>query len=789
MRTQLRPWLRTAFWMQAIAFALCACTDHHDGGAENGDGGPGFGNNAGKARSGKLPADGPHCTVSQATAEVPVSSVDKVDLLFVVDNSGSMSEEQAALREQFPRLLSILASGDPGAGREKFPAAKSVHLGVVSTDLGLVGISDIDKCNGLGDDGIMQNEPRLQNCKASYPRFLTFEAGLNTPIEVANDLACVAQLGTDGCGFEQQLEVALKALWPSADSRIKFLGDASNFGVLGHGDTENQGFLRSDPVQGLSALAIIMVTDEEDCSSQSTEHLTPPAFLDPRNPADVELLKQGLNVRCNFNQQNLFEVSRYINGFKALRPGNENLVMFSAIIGVPPETVSEQALENLRLEDVASRNQFYQNILNHALMQPVVETNNTPDPADDSMRPSCNTARGLAFPPRRIVEVARGFGPNGIVQSICQQDLGPAFDAIVAMIAQQLGAVCLPRPLARSAAGVVGCDVIWELPSPGQAPTGVPTDCGEAGWPFLLPVDAGTDNEIARGGKRCKVAQLAVRDAAIVPTKVDDVTHDEGWYYDDFSEDVQQGCKTIPQQRIAFSPNAKPPTGVTVKLQCLNQALTVEPTADAIEDQPMAGDFCENVQVNGEILTGDAACVVRLANGSTDSSLFCHPGLKACVTRCTSDDDCPKLWSCDDSPATLAASDGRAHCTATCSAGKRSADARKVGARCLPYAIPESGFDPREAYVEFNTPDCGGGICIVHGLDGDPLQGCVPTQNKKCASPAEVERSVYCSCRCDAPEGYAQCACPDGFSCVTALTQGGPDVSGGYCVRNDSVTR
>ena len=84
------------------------------------------------------------CLVSGVVAEIAVTNIDKVDLLFMVDNSGSMAQEQASLREQFPKLISVLASGDPGPGKEKFPPAKDLHLGVVSSDLGLVGINDID---------------------------------------------------------------------------------------------------------------------------------------------------------------------------------------------------------------------------------------------------------------------------------------------------------------------------------------------------------------------------------------------------------------------------------------------------------------------------------------------------------------------------------------------------------------------------------------------------------------------------------------------------------------------
>jgi hypothetical protein len=603
------------------------------------------------------------CLVSGVVAEIAVTNIDKVDLLFMVDNSGSMKEEQTSLRDQFPKLVGVLASGDPGMGKDKFPPAKDLHLGVVSSDLGLVGISDIKDCMGLGDDGIMQNEPRLQNCKASYPRFLTYNAGLNSPMDVANDFACVAMLGTDGCGFEQQLESPLKALWPGQDTRITFLGDVNGFGTMGHGDNENQGFLRNDPIMGLSLIAVIVVTDEEDCSSKDTTHFTPATYLDPNNPADAELLKQGLNVRCNANPQNLYKVDRYVEGFKALRPGNENLVIFAAIVGVPPETVSADVLSHLKLDDPASRQQFYDGILKHTLMQPVVDDQGTPDPADDTMKPSCNTARGLAYPPRRIVEVAQGFGENGIVQSICQEDFGPAIDAIIAIIAKQLGAVCLPRPLVRNAEGTVGCNVVWELPAPNMAPSGTPTECQAPNWPFLLPPEAGEETMNKRGGARCRVAQLAVQNNNFVATETDGVMFNNGWYYDDFSDDVKKECKTNPQQRIAFTPDAKPPTGVTVKLECLNETQSLAENRPNIQkDQPSIGDPCKDVMVNGSLMTGDPACAVRLQGNETDTRMFCHKDLNVCVLSCETDADCPAAWVCDNRDESVAAAGDRKFC-------------------------------------------------------------------------------------------------------------------------------
>ena len=102
----------------------------------------------------KLKALNP-CLVSGVVAKISVTNIDKIDMLFMVDNSGSMKEEQAALRAEFPNLISVLVTGDrDGDGNNDFPPAKNMHLGVVSSDLGLVGITGIDKCAMLGDDAV-----------------------------------------------------------------------------------------------------------------------------------------------------------------------------------------------------------------------------------------------------------------------------------------------------------------------------------------------------------------------------------------------------------------------------------------------------------------------------------------------------------------------------------------------------------------------------------------------------------------------------------------------------------
>jgi hypothetical protein len=369
--------------------------------------------------------------------------VRNLDLLFMVDNSGSMKEEQEALRREFPKMIRVLTTGDRNAdGQEDFPPIAELHLGVVSSDLGIVGVTSIDKCVGLGDNGVLENVPATTatGCKSEYPRFLTFEADVHNPDEVANDFACIASLGTTGCGFEQQLETTLKALWPSTDDRITFVGDAQGLGTKGQGDTENAGFLRPNRGADTSLVAVVMVTDEDDCSSSDLSHFIPPQEL----PADSPLVMQGLNVRCHLNPENKFPIKRYVDGLRWLRPDSENLVVFGAITGVPTNMVSASALSAVDFEDAASVAEFYDGILASPEMTEMIDDRTTAEPQDDQLKPSCtNGDAGRAFPPRRIVEVAKQFGKNSIVQSICQDDFGPAVDAIVVAITRAVKNACI----------------------------------------------------------------------------------------------------------------------------------------------------------------------------------------------------------------------------------------------------------------------------------------------------------------------------------------------------------
>ncbi len=530
------------------------------------------------------------CTVSGVTRRVKINNVDKVDLLFMVDNSNSMAEEQMNLAAQFPRMVNILATGDQnGDGIEDFPPVKSLQIGVVTSDMGTGGFI-VPTCAdaNLGNDGILrtQGNTSIGGCQASYPRFQLFEPE-NMPggaPQFANDVTCVANLGTNGCGFEQQLEAILKAVTPSG-SPLTFA-----MGSRGHADVMNAGFVRPD-----SLLAIIVVTDEDDCSA-----LNPDVF----NPQSAQF-PGDLNLRCfMYADAAVHPVQRYVDGLIDAR-GDEDLLIYAAITGIPERLVGAG----------------FDAILSDPDMQEM------PDPAMPTrLRPSCNRpGTGLAFPPKRIVQVAQGLearGSNGIVQSICVDDFTNALTNIIEKIASALGGACLPRPLVRDANNQVNCDVVEILPP--EIPN---CDTARGRMPDeQQPTEVDDMNGVRR---RCKILQIPSTPAGLVdPNGI-------GWFYDDFSEDVRMNtCSTQPQ-RISFSTGAEPQTGVEVRLECLQ---SVEGTGDQVTiGTPCAGGVVD-------CAAGNLGVEALGFNGG----LVCEPSSNTCQPGCMNNSNCAGGYVCHE---------------------------------------------------------------------------------------------------------------------------------------------
>ena len=396
------------------------------------------------------------CTLAGTSVAVRVTEVDSIDLLFMVDNSFSMIEEQGALISEIPRLVQVLATGDRNAdGVQDFRPLSSIQIGVVTSDMGIggVSISPAAHCGSLsGDDGVLLTEHGGDDptCLVAYPPFLEFLSDSDDPATLAQHAACLPTTGPNGCAFEQQLEAVLKALTP-ADSDVVFeqtRGGEVVRSTRGHGGAGvNGGFLRED-----SLLAIVMVTDEDDCSSEDVDlydiESASPIYPVPRS----ETGQPAPNLQCFAYRHVQYDVlKRYVSGFMALRPDFPSLVVFAAITGVAPDVLAANTTTTAVGGRTFATHDFGGMLASPSMAEVVVAPGYTLAPSCSRPNPDNPLSDNLASPPRRLVSVAEGVeqaGGHGVVASICQArdpdngdfraDFSPAVDRILSAIANAL---------------------------------------------------------------------------------------------------------------------------------------------------------------------------------------------------------------------------------------------------------------------------------------------------------------------------------------------------------------
>src|SRR3954468_7476631 len=161
------------------------------------------------------------------------SLVNKLDVLFMVDNSSSMAPLQNKLVAQFGSFMDPLkAVPTPDGSGTALP---DIHVAVISSDTG-PGTLQGPKFgpNWRGDQGQFQFQPHAP-CTTSplhtTPAQQTFlSASMNQTVtnfdgDISDAFGCIAALGDQGFGFEGQLKSVRWALDPFArpDTNVGFL--------------------------------------------------------------------------------------------------------------------------------------------------------------------------------------------------------------------------------------------------------------------------------------------------------------------------------------------------------------------------------------------------------------------------------------------------------------------------------------------------------------------------------------------------------------------------------------
>jgi hypothetical protein len=370
----------------------------------------------------------------------------QVDIVILVDNSGSMLEEQQILATQFFNLVNALV--DPARPPE-CRALDNVRIGVITSDMGLQSGESgnlpvpapvgVQSCPGLGDDAAFQVypggsaidiQPGVISCNdraTQCPQGWTCEniaadgvggcqppgggdgLGQSCPAmtgtwtetrasaknqDFAFQTACLADAGTDGCGFEQQLKALTVA------------------------SARAPGFLRENAL-----LALIVISDEEDCSLEDIAIFGAPEF----GTVDG-------NLACGRNAQYLYSSQDYRDQILALKGGREDKVVFAGIVGVPLGTQCE-GFGNA-IPDCLSHDRMQLTVVAETTSSGI--TGNYFAPACERYVPADSTDLEdqvtKARPGRRYVELAQAFGDMGYVSSICNEDWTAVMEEIAKLI-------------------------------------------------------------------------------------------------------------------------------------------------------------------------------------------------------------------------------------------------------------------------------------------------------------------------------------------------------------------
>ena len=157
----------------------------------------------------------------------PDASLDEcklVDLLFVIDNSNSMSAEQASVIASFDGFISGIQAN--------LDEANDYHVGVVTTDDYALNTA------GCRELGALVTASAAGVCGP-------WAAGnyISLADELAPAFTCAADVGGDGSTDEHQIDAALRAVGPA---------------LAGEGEC-NAGFIREDAL-----LVLVIISDEDD---------------------------------------------------------------------------------------------------------------------------------------------------------------------------------------------------------------------------------------------------------------------------------------------------------------------------------------------------------------------------------------------------------------------------------------------------------------------------------------------------------------------------------------------
>jgi len=340
---------------------------------------------------------------------IPVSA--DIDILFVIDNSGSTGDKQKNFADNFPKFVAAL---------DAFPSGRpNLHIAVVDTtvDIGVQGFSGCPSPDP-NDDGVFQNTPH-GTCTAPNGKFLSDIKNSMTGVRTTNftdplevELPCIAQIGANGCGFEAPLEAMRRALLPMGTPGAR---------------PENAGFIRDG-----AYLAVIFLTDEDDASVKDKTVFTltdsqvggrfdfrvQPLFA-YKCDQPISATQGGTYTNCTPRTDSYLQDPNFYDQFLSSVKDPAQIVV--AAIAAPPPGLKTNDVPTPQTAMPADSISTGQLILN-GVTQPL------------ALQPSCSTTingnPAIGRPAVRLGSFIKNFGDRGKFYTVCQGDYSAALTDI-----------------------------------------------------------------------------------------------------------------------------------------------------------------------------------------------------------------------------------------------------------------------------------------------------------------------------------------------------------------------
>jgi hypothetical protein len=418
------------------------------------------------ACAGSETGDDTGTTTGGPTGPGPGLQVNKdVDILFVIDNSGSMGEEQAILAANVGSFIDLLEA--PGVDA-------NYRIGVTTTDNGnpwcaagsttpesgklvmtscttrlseflfgdFVDVQDLacnDICNlSASELEILPTTTDLDDTPKARPWLERIEGKKNIPdaTDTAAAFACYGPQGVNGCGFESQLESMYLALVRAQTAQ-----------------EESYGFMRASAV-----LAVVFLTDEADCSYNKNWSAifdtdgNKVFWSDPAAEFPTSAVCWNAGVDCVGDPSNYSScdpVNKDVNGNigasdadAVLQPMNRYLGLLEGIEEEKQQINADQEIIVALVGGVDSDGfAFYADVDN---TNPTFQDSFGIGPGCEAPNPVDPGSPITAVPPVRLRDLTEAFTPNNMF-SICDQDYSPALAAIANRIKDQIQPACYTK--------------------------------------------------------------------------------------------------------------------------------------------------------------------------------------------------------------------------------------------------------------------------------------------------------------------------------------------------------